>query len=164
MKFWDPHTGEEAKPTATAGAEHDFGAFHRGADFTVTSPDTRRIAQVDRDDAPNDVRVIDTTTGRLMFTLVGHTRMVLCIAFSLNGRRIATASDDRTVKLWDAETGLEVLTLRGHVASAVCVAFSPDGRRLVSGSIDHTARIWDATPLGSETPLSGDPAPTSENP
>jgi eukaryotic-like serine/threonine-protein kinase len=108
--------------------------------------------------------VIDGASGRVLYTLVGHTSHVACTSFSPNGRRIATVSHDRTVKIWDSETGQEVLTLRDHTAGVVCVAFSPDGRRLVSGSVDNTARIWDATPLESATPLSGALAAPSENP
>jgi WD40 repeat protein/tRNA A-37 threonylcarbamoyl transferase component Bud32 len=151
-KVWHSDTGEEVQtpvPSATGPADGDF---NRLADFTVTSPDRRRVAQVDKDNAPNDVRVIDATSRRVVFTLMGHTGMVVSIAFSPNGRRIATASDDRTVKLWDSMTGLELLTLRGHTAGVLCVAFSPDGHRLVSGSIDHTARVWDATPIASGDP------------
>ena len=81
-----------------------------------------------------------------------------------DGRRIATTSHDRTVKLWDAETGQEVLTLRDHTAGVICVAFSPDGHRLVSGSIDRTARVWDARPLKSEMTPEHNPAPAQENP
>jgi WD40 repeat protein len=146
-KYWDPDTGEEIKAPDPPGTDPADKAFNRLADFTVTSPDGRRVAQVVKDNAPNDVRVIDMASRRVVFTLTGHTGMVVSIAFSPKGRRIATASDDRTVKLWDAETGLEVLTLRGHTASALCVTFSPDGHRLVSGGIDHTARVWDARPL-----------------
>jgi WD40 repeat protein len=146
-KYWDPDTGEEVQPSAIAGPEHGFEEFNRYAALTVTSPDGRRIATVDRVDAPNDVRVIDAASNRVVFTLAGHTRQVTCIAFSPDGRRISTTSQDRTVKLWDAATGQEVLTLRGHTANTLCVAFSSDGNRLVSGGGDKTARIWDARPL-----------------
>jgi hypothetical protein len=78
---------------------------------------------------------------------VGHTADVVWIAFSPNGRRIATASYDRTVKIWDPATGREVFTLRGHSAGVISLAFSPNGNRLVSGGIDDAARVWDATPL-----------------
>jgi WD40 repeat protein len=155
-KYWDAETGEEVQPSAVSGAELPFGAFNRLADYTVTSPDGRQVAKIDKQVAPNDVRVIDPATGRVACTLVGHSDSVTCIAFSPNGRRIATTSNDRTVKLWNAETGQEVLTLRDHTAGVLCVTFSPDGHRLVSGSIDRTARVWEATPLGSETHREGD--------
>jgi hypothetical protein len=81
---------------------------------------------------------------------------VVWITFSPDGRRIATASLDRTVKLWDTATGREVFALQGRTAGVFVLAFSPDGRRIVSGGIDYTARVWDATPLRDEVLQSQD--------
>ena len=66
-------------------------------------------------------------------------------AFSLDGKRVVTASDDMTVRLWDAETGQPIgEPLRGHEQTVMSAVFSPDGKRIVTGSLDKTLRLWDA--------------------
>ena len=72
------------------------------------------------------------------------------MAFSPDGKRLASASRDETVKVWDAATGQETLTLKGHTGGVTSVAFSPDGKRLASASEDETVKVWDAA-TGQET-------------
>jgi WD40 repeat protein len=67
------------------------------------------------------------------------------VAFSPDSACLATASWDRTLKLWDTASGELLGTFRGHTSWVQTVAFSPDGRRLVSASGDCTWKIWDTT-------------------
>ncbi|MCU0705696.1 MAG: hypothetical protein MUF18_17140 [Fimbriiglobus sp.] len=80
------------------------------------------------------------------FVLAGHTDPVYSVAFSADGQRIATASFDRSVKLWDAATGKELRTFAGkagHQNLVTAVAFSPDGSTVASVGTDNFARLWD---------------------
>ena len=66
------------------------------------------------------------------------------VAILRDGKRIVTASKDKTARVWDAESGKELRKLEGHTSLVNGVAFSPDGKRIVTASADKTARVWDA--------------------
>src|SRR5947209_14681649 len=75
----------------------------------------------------------------------GHSNGVSAIAWSPDGKRIASASYDKTVQVWDAATGHLFFTYRGHANWVIAVAWSPDGKRIASASFDRTVQVWDAT-------------------
>ena len=76
--------------------------------------------------------------------LRGHDDWVHSAAYSPDGSRIVTASNDETARIWNAANGKEIASLRWHAKGVNCAAFSPDSRRIVTVGDDGTARIWDA--------------------
>ncbi len=73
-----------------------------------------------------------------------HDDAVSCVTFSSDGRRLASCSWDKTIKIWDIPTRTCLATLKGHTDRVTSVAFTPDGKMLASGSADKTIRLWDA--------------------
>ena len=67
--------------------------------------------------------------------------LVARVAFSPDGQRLASASSDKTVKIWDSATGKKLFDLNGHADQVGSVAFSPDGQRLASASADQAVRM-----------------------
>ncbi|MHC5765361.1 MAG: WD40 repeat domain-containing protein [Nostoc sp.] len=78
--------------------------------------------------------------------LEGHSSAVYSVAFSPDGKTIASASDDKTVKVWDAVTAKEITSFKGHSERVWGVAFSPDGKTIASASSDKTVKVWKVYP------------------
>ena len=76
--------------------------------------------------------------------LKGHGGPVRSAAFSPDGARVVTASQDTTARVWEAASGRLVAVLKGHNSAVNSAAFSPDGARVVTASVDMTARVWEA--------------------
>src|SRR5947199_6888039 len=94
--------------------------------------------------AERPVEVWGGASGRLLQTYAGHKGPVNSVAWSPDGKRIASAGV-RTVQVWVVESGRLLQTYRGHGGSVVYgVAWSPDGKRIASASFDETVQVWAA--------------------
>jgi WD40 repeat protein len=116
-----------------------------------------------RIDPSQEARYAMLTAGALpgMRVLGGDTGPVYSVAFNPNGKIMASANADRTIRLWDVATGREIgKPLTGHRNEVNSVAFSPDGTMLASGGFDGTIRLWDVA-YGQEigAPFTGETGP-----
>ncbi len=102
-------------------------------------------------------RIWNLQSGQLLHELRHGGLYVHAVAFSPDGRWLATGSDDAAgyLQLWDLESGTRADVLNGHTDAVLSVAFSHDGRRLLSSSYDKTARIWNLTDRKEERVLRG---------
>jgi WD40 repeat protein len=146
---WDAQTGVEL---ATLNG-HSWAVV--GLAF---SPDSSRLVSCASNPSgwgrydqgkPCEVKVWDAGNGEELFALVGHNSFVDSVAYSPDGKRLATLSRDNTLKLWDAQTGRELVSLPVQVTGVTSiVAFSPDGKRLASSNNPHP--YYSAPELGSQ--------------
>ncbi|HEX5735508.1 MAG TPA: caspase family protein [Blastocatellia bacterium] len=119
-----------------------IASAHWGTKLNINDPNA--AATFSMDDISFAIKLWDAETGSELNTFAGHNNFVNVLAFSHDGRVLASGSYDSTVKLWDTATGRETRSLAGHTGAVVAIAFSPDGRFVVSGSYDGSAKLWNA--------------------
>jgi WD40 repeat protein len=152
IKLWDANTGKNVL---------DLGRHGKGMIRAAIGLNGTRIGSVSID---GTVRIWDAILGKESVRLGGHVQREttlkghgsledyprVAIAFSSDGKHLATSSGDKNVILWNVLTGHEVITLKGHAIYVTSIAFSADGKRIVTGSCDATVRVWDLTTQGRE--------------
>ncbi len=138
VKVWDAATGAELRTLGPVGGLHRYGlAF---------SPNGRHVAVTT---GHPTVTIWNVDTGEEVQVFRGHTSVVKNVAFSPDGRLVASGAGDIArsepgeVRVWEAETAREVFRLSGHTDPIYGVAFCPNGSRLVSASQDQTVKFWD---------------------
>ncbi|MBW4548699.1 MAG: hypothetical protein KME25_30485 [Symplocastrum torsivum CPER-KK1] len=132
-RIWDANSGQ---PLHRLSYESDTRAAFSVRAVAFSSDGKFTVSE---DDA---VWVWDANSGKQLFRL-SHEDLVTGVAFSPDGKFLATASFDKTARIWDVNTGKELYRL-GHQALVYDVVFSSDSKFLATGSSDNTARIWDA--------------------
>jgi WD40 repeat protein len=159
VTVWDAETGGEL---LTLGHYNEW-AYGESVSSVAWSPDGKRLAtgngslprRAGQDvKNPFDVaKVWDAETGKELLALNGHTHGSCEVAWSPNGKRLATGTEDGVAKVWDAESGQELLTLSSQAGRIFSMTWNPDGKRLAAGSCmgpvtsacgDGTTTVWDA--------------------
>jgi WD40 repeat protein len=118
------------------------------ASALLVSPTGSLIRQLFQHEEPEAISIRPTLSkgwSACLQTLEGHSSWVSSVAFSHDSTRLASASYDRTVKIWDASSGACLQILKGHSDWVSSVAFSHDSTQLASASGDRTVKIWDAS-------------------
>ena len=149
-RIWDIRSGKEARWAVRAKIHHDRVALSPDGRYLATGG---LVAHLRGSDADPPIHLWELASGQEVATLEGHKESTRGLAFSPDGRLLAScsggnrSSNDQTVRIWDVATGRELRRFHGHLGAVNAVAFTPDGRSVVSGSDDATVLVWDVSDL-----------------
>jgi hypothetical protein len=146
IAIWDLAKGELIKSIDTSGAVHSLA---------LTNDGTRLAAAGGQPARAGEVLIFDTANWQLVATLTEHSDVVYDAAFSPDGTKLATASLDKTVRIWSMPDAKPLQVLKGHSDFVYGVTFTPDGKHLLSCSKDRSIKVHDAETWETERTLSG---------
>jgi WD40 repeat protein len=163
LAVWDVESGDAQ--VLLHDSTNLFGVF-RSARALAFAPDGKTIVAARNVLSPRGVFVLgiwDAESGEDLGVLPKdpdpehpeHTGGITSIAFSPDGKTLATASLDYSVRLWDLEKRQRIATLQGNLNEVWCVAFSPDGASVVSGARDGGVKLWPVHPVRVEEEMPG---------
>jgi predicted NACHT family NTPase len=140
VKLWDVAARKEL--TTLRGHNHYVTSVAFSPDGKLLASGGQELVDNGRQPGYGPVKLWDAIVYQEKATL-RHEQMVNAVAFSPDGRTLATASWDQTIKTWDVATGKERASFAGHQAAVLCLALAPDGNTLATGGRDFTIKLWD---------------------
>jgi WD40 repeat protein len=159
IRVWDVASGETVRTIRLPIGPGSEGAI----DAAALSPDGKHVAvggvPFGRGAHGVLIHLLDMDAGRVVGVIKGHKGSIADLAFSPDGRRLASASTDGTARVYELANGQTVQVFQGHRDRVSSLAFSPDGEHLLTGSADQTARIWSVATGNTEAELRGHQAP-----
>lgn len=142
----------DGRTLATGGVESKsnfdlasmMSAAQQGGKRSKNAPDPQDMMKNMKVESVGQIEFWDLESGRPLGALKGHGKGVTSVAFSRDGKLLASGGTDNTIRIWDIAAKRELRTLAGHTSNVESIDFSPDGRLLASASDDGATFLWDA--------------------
>jgi WD40 repeat protein len=137
VRMWDTQSGEERKLIRVGLLDSAISAI-------AFSPDGETLAMATgMPVGAGTIRFVNVKSGReTSKRLTAHGAVILALAYSPDGRQLASGSADQRIHVWDLESRKAIASLQGHRGFITSLVLSPDGKQCISASADHTVRLW----------------------